>query len=153
MTAGRHIVHERVADEYVDRLVQRAEKLPVGDPFREQVALGPLINRRQVDRVSAIVDEAVDGGADLVSGGPGGGLFYKPTVLTDVSTDMRAYREDVFGPVAPVVTFSDDDEAVALANDSEYGLSVAIQTGSMERGLQLAERLQCAMVHKRVHGR
>jgi benzaldehyde dehydrogenase (NAD) len=64
-------------------------------------SLGPPINRRQVDRVSAIVDEAVDGGADLVSGGPGGGLFYKPTVLTDVSTDMRAYREDVFGPVAP----------------------------------------------------
>ena len=147
MTAGRHIIHERVADEYVERLVQRAENLPVGDPFREQVALGPLINQRQLDRVSAIVDEAVVGGADLASGGPGGGLFYKPTVLTGVSTDMRAYREEVFGPVAPVVTVSDDDEAVALANDSEYGLTAAIQTGSMDRGLQLAERLRCAMVH------
>lgn len=148
MTAGRHLVHERVADEYVEKLSKRAENLPVGDPFREEVALGPLINQAQFDKVKGMVDDAVEGGARLATGGPGdGGLFFKPTVLTDVDTDMRAWREEIFGPVAPVVTFSDEDEAVAYANDSEFGLTTAIQTGSMDRGLKVARRIRSAMVH------
>lgn len=147
MTAGRHIVHETVADEYVEKLSKRAENLPVGDPFREEVAMGPLINQRQFDRVKGMVDEAVDGGATMATGGPDEGLFYRPTVLTGIGTDMRAYREEIFGPVAPVVTFGDEDEGVAIANDSEFGLTAAIQTGSMDRGLRIAKRIRSAMVH------
>jgi benzaldehyde dehydrogenase (NAD) len=147
MTAGRHIVHENVADEYLERLAKRAQALPVGDPFTAQVALGPLINDRQRDNVHRIVSETVAAGASVLAGGTYEGLFYRPTVLASVTAAMPAFREEIFGPVAPVVVVRDDDEAVAVANDTEYGLVAAVQTGSVERGRRLADRLRTGIVH------
>jgi benzaldehyde dehydrogenase (NAD) len=147
MTAGRHIVLEAVADEYLDRLAKRAQALPVGDPFTGQVALGPLINQRQRDNVDRIVRDTVAAGAEIRAGGTYDGLFYQPTVLAEVTASMPAFREEIFGPVAPVVVVRDADEAVAVANDTEYGLVAAVQTGSPERGRELAGRLRTGIVH------
>ena len=147
MTAGRHIVVESVADEYLDRLVGRAGALPVGDPHTEQVALGPLINERQLKNVDRIVTSTVDAGAEVRAGGTYDRLFYRPTVLAGVTTEMPAFREEIFGPVAPVVVVRDDAEAVAVANDTEYGLVAAIQTGSRERGRTVADQLTTGIVH------
>jgi benzaldehyde dehydrogenase (NAD) len=147
MTAGRHIVLESVAQEYLDRLAKRAENLPVGNPATEQVALGPLINERQLVNVDRIVTETVAAGASVRAGGTHEQLYYRPTVLADVTPSMPAFREEIFGPVAPVVVVKDVDEAVRTANATEYGLVAAIQTGSMERGLEIAERLNTGIVH------
>lgn len=147
MTAGRHIVMESVADEYLDRLAARAAKLPVGDPFTGQVALGPLINAKQLSNVDRIVSETVAAGATVRAGGSYTDLFYEPTVLAGVTTSMPAFREEIFGPVAPVIVVRDEDEAVAVANDTEYGLVAAIQTGSVDRGRAVADRLRTGIVH------
>lgn len=144
---GRHIVHRSVAAEYVELLAERARRLRLGDPFREEVDLGPIVNQKQLERVDGIVRRSIDGGARLVVGGTHDGLYYRPTVLTDVSTDLPAWTDEIFGPVAPVVVFDSDDEAVALANDSEYGLTGAVYSRSISRGLALAQRFRSGMVH------
>jgi benzaldehyde dehydrogenase (NAD) len=147
MTAGRHIVHESVADAYVSALSEHANHLPVGDPATGQVAIGPLIDERQRDKVHALVTSTVDSGARLAAGGSYEGLFYKPTVLDGVRTDMPAYAQEVFGPVAPVVRFSTLDEAASLAADSGYGLSLGILTRDVAKGLALADRIPTGIVH------
>jgi benzaldehyde dehydrogenase (NAD) len=147
MTAGRHIVHESIFTQYADALAEHASHLPVGDPFTGQVALGPVIDERQRDKVHSLVTSTVDAGAHLAAGGTFDGLFYQPTVLTDVTTGMPAYDQEVFGPVAPVIRFSTPDEAVALASDSGYGLSLSILTGDAMRGLALAEQIPSGIVH------
>src|SRR5580692_6379866 len=147
MTAGRHIVMAGVADEYLDRLAARAAGLPVGDPNVDQVALGPLISERQLRNVDRIVTQTVEAGAVVRAGGTHDRLFYKPTVLAGVTTKMPAFREEIFGPVAPVIVVQDEAEAVAVANDTEYGLVAAIQTGSRDRGRALADQLRTGIVH------
>jgi len=147
MTAGRHLVHEKVADAYVEALAAHANALPVGDPATEQVALGPLIDAGQRDKVHALVTSTVDAGARLAAGGSHQGLFYRPTVLDDVRPEMPAYATEVFGPVAPIVRFTGDDDAVRLAAGSEYGLSLSILTRDVMRGLALAERIPTGIVH------
>jgi benzaldehyde dehydrogenase (NAD) len=144
---GRHIVHRSVAAEYVELLAERARRLRLGDPFREEVDLGPIVNQKQVERVDGIVRRSVDGGARLVVGGTHDGLYYRPTVLTDVTTDLPAWTDEIFGPVAPVIVFDTDDEAAALANDSAYGLTGAVYSRSVSRGLALAQRFRTGMVH------
>jgi benzaldehyde dehydrogenase (NAD) len=147
MTAGRHIVHESVADAYLDRLAAKASGLPVGDPHTGQVALGPLINDKQLTRVDRIVTATVEAGAELRAGGTHDNLFYAPTVLAGVTQQMPAFREEIFGPVAPVIVVKDDAEAVLVANDTEYGLVAAIQTGSRDRGRAMADQLDTGIVH------
>jgi benzaldehyde dehydrogenase (NAD) len=147
MTAGRHIVMAGIADEYLERLAARAAGLPVGDPNTEQVALGPLINERQVQNVDRIVTQTVEAGAEVRAGGTYDRLYYKPTVLAGVTTKMPAFREEIFGPVAPVIVVQDEAEAVAVANDTEYGLVAAIQTGSRDRGRAIADQLHTGIVH------
>ena len=145
--AGRHLVHETVADEYIEALRSKAEGLRMGDPFREDVQLGPIVNEKQIRRVADIVDRSVEGGARLVTGGAHEGLFYQPTVLADVTPDLPAWTDEIFGPVAPVTTFRTDEEALALANSSEYGLVGAVYSRSMSRGLSIAQRIKAGMVH------
>jgi benzaldehyde dehydrogenase (NAD) len=147
MTAGRHLVHERVADAYVEALTEHAGRLPVGNPHTDEVALGPLIDEGQLNKVHDLVTSTVDAGARLASGGTHEGLFYRPTVLDGVGADMPAYANEVFGPVAPVMRFSSLDEAAALAADSEYGLTLSILTGDAMRGLALAERIPTGIAH------
>ncbi|HZQ65365.1 MAG TPA: aldehyde dehydrogenase family protein [Gaiellaceae bacterium] len=146
MATSRHLVHEDVVDDYVRALAERAERLPVGNPDTEQVAIGPVINRRQVDRIRALVDESVAAGATVVVGGESDGLFFPPTVLRDVTPAMPVFAEETFGPVAPVTAFRDDDEAVELANGTGYGLAAAVQ-GERAHAERVAARLRAGMVH------
>jgi benzaldehyde dehydrogenase (NAD) len=147
MATSRHLVHRDIAEEYTQILTDKVAKLPVGDPFREQVAMGPLIDAGQRDRVHGLVTASVEGGATVRTGGDFEGLFYRPTVLGDVPVDAPAYREEIFGPVAPVTPFSSVDEVVALAAGTEYGLSLGILTRDVYAGLQLAERIPSGLVH------
>jgi benzaldehyde dehydrogenase (NAD) len=147
MTAGRHLVHAKIAEAYVERLTERASRLPVGNPSGGQVALGPLISQKQIDRVERIVKESVKAGAELRTGGTHEGLFYKATVLGNVKPKMPAFDEEIFGPVAPVTVFRSDEEAIALANSSPYGLSAAVQSKSISRALDIARKLRSGMVH------
>ena len=147
MSTERIIVEKSVAKEFTDKLKRRAEELPVGDPTNPAMAIGPLINQRAVDKVHAHVEEAVAGGAHLETGGRYDNLLYYPTVLTEVDPDMRVFREQTFGPVAPVVVVKDRDEALAVANNSDYGLSAGIITNDFTRALDMALRLETGMVH------
>jgi benzaldehyde dehydrogenase (NAD) len=147
MTTGRHLVHEAIYDEYVARLADKAAHLPVGNPATEQVALGPIIDRRQRDKVHGLVTESVAAGARLAAGGSYEGLFYSPTVLADVSPETPAYANEVFGPVAPVLRFATAQDAAKLAAQSEYGLSLGILTRDVMRGLELARQIPTGIVH------
>ena len=144
---GRHIVHRSIAGGYVDALVEKAKRLRLGDPYREDVDLGPIVNEKQLARVDGIVQRSVEGGARLAVGGTHDGLFYRPTVLADVTRNLPAWTDEIFGPVAPVVVFDTDEEALALANDTEYGLAAAVYSRSVSRGLALAQRIRAGMVH------
>jgi len=147
MTAGRHLVHASLAEEYTRLLAAKAERLTVGDPRDPGNALGPLIDEGQRARVQSLVDAAVASGATLRAGGTSEGLCFRPTVLGDVTTDMDAWKEEIFGPVAPVLTYESIDEAVDIINASEYGLSVGILTSDAYRGFELADRIVTGIVH------
>jgi len=147
MTTGRHLVQDAIYDDYVAALAGKASHLPVGDPASGQVALGPLIDQRQRDKVHGLVTASVDAGARLAAGGTYEGLFYQPTVLAEVAPAMPAYASEVFGPVAPVIRFSTADEAAKLAADTEYGLSLGILTRDALRGLDLARKIPTGIVH------
>ena len=147
MATSRHLVAAPIAEEYGRVLAEHAERLPVGDPASEQVAMGPIIDAGQRDNVHRIVTASVDAGATLAAGGTYEGLFYRPTVLTDVPLTAPAYAEEIFGPVAPVVPFRDLDEAARLAAGTEYGLSLGILTRDVMKGLALAEKIPSGLVH------
>ncbi|WP_237155617.1 benzaldehyde dehydrogenase [Oryzibacter oryziterrae] len=147
MSSGRILLHEKIAPAVIEILKAKATHLPVGDPASGQVALGPLINARQRDRVHAIVTETVAAGATLEAGGSHDGLFYKPTVLSGVKPGMRAFEEEVFGPVVNITTFATDAEAVALANRTEYGLSGAVISPDVGRAMALGEQLKTGLLH------
>jgi benzaldehyde dehydrogenase (NAD) len=144
MTTGRHLVHESIYDDFVSRLAEKAAKLPVGDPARSEVALGPVIDAAQRDKIHAIV---TGGGGRVVTGGEFDRLFYQPTVIADTTPDTPAFAEEIFGPVAPVARFGSLDEAVALATATEYGLSLGIVTSDAMRGVALADRVPTGIVH------
>ncbi|WP_409464247.1 aldehyde dehydrogenase family protein [Amycolatopsis sp. GA6-003] len=147
MATGRHLVAAEIADDYAAALAEHAAKLTVGDPANGDVALGPLIDAAQRDRVHSVVTGSAEAGAKIAAGGTYEDLFYRPTVLTDVPLAAPAYAQEVFGPVAPVVPFSTVDEAVRLAGGTEYGLSLGILTRDAARGLALAERIPSGLVH------
>ncbi|MFJ4478667.1 benzaldehyde dehydrogenase [Streptomyces xanthochromogenes] len=147
MTTGRHLVHDSLYDEYVERLAAKAEALTVGDPYRERVHLGPVIDRGQVAKIHALVESSIARGARLVAGGSHRDLFYRPTVLADVDDRTPAYTEEVFGPVAPVRSFATLDEAAALAASGPYGLSLGIVTRDTALGLELADRVPTGIAH------
>ena len=147
MTTGRHIVDATIVDEYSAALAAHANHTPVGDPKSGEVALGPLIDATQRDRVHAMVSDTVAAGATLLAGGTFENLFYRPTVLTNVTPTSPAYCEEVFGPVAPVVSYSSLDEAVAMASASPYGLSLGILSADGLRALELASRIPTGAIH------
>jgi benzaldehyde dehydrogenase (NAD) len=147
MASGRHLVHESLYDGYVQRLAAKAARLPVGNPATEDVVLGPIIDERQRDKVHELVTASVEAGATLAAGGTFEGLFYRPTVLAGARPSVPAYDNEVFGPVAPVTSFTSLEEAAKLAADSEYGLSLGILTTDVMHGLELAERIPTGIVH------
>jgi benzaldehyde dehydrogenase (NAD) len=147
MQAGRHLVHRSVADQYIQKLAERAGRLYVGDPGAGPAHLGPLINDKQTQRVHRIVTESVAAGAKLVTGGTYNERYYQPTVLANVDPSMPAFTDEIFGPVAPVTVFDTDEEAVALVNSSEYGLSAAIHSVNVSRAMRFAKQLRVGMIH------
>jgi len=147
MSTERIIVEKKIADKFIEKLKERALALLIGDPTNPATAIGPLINQRAVDLVHAHVQEAVAGGAELVTGGKYDNLIYHPTIVTDVKPDMRIFTDQTFGPVAPIVVVSDAEEALAVANNSKYGLSSGILTKDFTRALDIAMRLETGMVH------
>ena len=147
MASSRHIVAAPLVGDYTALLAERANELPVGDPFKADVAYGPLIDAAARDRVHQIVQDSVEAGARLVTGGTYDELFYRPTVLTDVPQTARAYQEEIFGPVAPIVGFGDLEEAARLAAGTEYGLSLSVITKDIMAGLKVAEQVPAGMVH------
>jgi benzaldehyde dehydrogenase (NAD) len=147
MTAGRHLVQRSIAERYVASLGEHADRLPVGNPASEEVALGPIIDAAQRDRIHQLVTSSVAAGARLVAGGTFEGLFYRPTVLADVPHRSPAFREEIFGPVAPVATFDTIDQAVELARDTEYGLSLGILSRDVMKAMALADRIPSGIVH------
>ena len=149
VAANRFLVQEGVAAEFTDRLTAAFERLVVGRGTEPDVTVGPLIERAAVDRVAEVVAEAADAGARVRTGGerPGGrGYFYRPTVLDRVPEDARVVQEEVFGPVAPVVTFGTEDEAVRLANATEFGLVSYAYTRDVGRVMRLAEQVEAGML-------
>ncbi len=147
MASNRVLVHETIADAVTQRLVGKATHLPVGDGASGQVALGPLIDARQRDRVHHTVQQSVAAGAKLLAGGSYDGLFYKPTVLAGVAPGMPSFDEETFGPVVNLMTFRTDDEAVAIANNSHGGLAAAVISRSVGRAMAIGNRLKAGMVH------
>ena len=147
MTTGRHLVADGLYDEFVERLADKAGQLPVGNPATEEVALGPVIDARQRDRIHSMVTDSAEQGARVASGGSYEQLFYRPTVLSEVPLGAPAFAEEVFGPVAPVTRVRSVDEAVKLASDSDYGLSLGIVTRDVMRGLAVAEQIPTGIVH------
>lgn len=147
MASGRILVHEKVAPEMIRILAEKANHLPVGDPAKEQVALGPIINSKQLQRVHGIVSDSVAAGATLEAGGNYEKLFYRPTVLSGVKPGMRAFDEEVFGPVVNLTSFASDDEAVQLANQTAYGLAAGVISKDIGRAMAIGERLNAGMLH------
>ncbi|MWA05385.1 aldehyde dehydrogenase family protein [Actinomadura sp. LD22] len=147
MTTGRHLVHERLYDDFVERLAAQASKMTVGNPATDQVMLGPVIDEGQRDKIHDIVTGSVRHGAGLLAGGEFDELFYSPTVLAGVGADTPAFAQEIFGPVAPVARFSTAEQAVRLATTSEYGLSLGIVTRDAMKGLALAQQIPTGIVH------
>ncbi|TKC92270.1 aldehyde dehydrogenase family protein [Trinickia terrae] len=147
MASNRVLVHEAVAEELKQRLVSKAKRLPVGDGAAERVALGPLIDQRQLERFDAVVKDTIAAGAKLEAGGAHEGLFYQPTVLSGVKPGMRSFDEEPFGPVLNLVTFRTDEEAVELANNSHGGLAAGVISRDVARALAIGERINAGMVH------
>jgi aldehyde dehydrogenase (NAD+) len=147
MSVERIIVHRDVAAEFTEKFVANTKKLKVGNPREMANCIGPIINKKQLDKIRDQVDDAIAKGAKVLCGGKNDGLFFQPTILTNVTSDMKLMREETFGPIAPIVTVATVDEAVEVANDTEYGLSAGIMTRNEERGLAIARRLKTGMAH------
>jgi succinate-semialdehyde dehydrogenase / glutarate-semialdehyde dehydrogenase len=147
--ANRFFVQAGIVDAFAARLTEAMNALTMGPGYLEGTTLGPLVNAASRDKVASLVDQAVDSGARLQSGGTvpeGDGYFYPPTVLTGVAADAEILQTEIFGPVAPIVTFSTEDEAIKLANNTEYGLVSYVYTGDLARGLRVSERIEAGMV-------
>jgi succinate-semialdehyde dehydrogenase/glutarate-semialdehyde dehydrogenase len=147
--SNRFHVANAVREEFTEKLVKRMSEFTLGDGLKDSSTLGPLINAKQVGTVEDLVSDAVSRGASVAVGGvaPGGpGHFYPATVLAGVPTDARILKEEVFGPVAPVIGFDTEDEGIAAANDTEYGLAAYIYTQSLDRALRVAEAIEAGMV-------
>ncbi|MFC7518042.1 NAD-dependent succinate-semialdehyde dehydrogenase [Herbaspirillum sp. GCM10030257] len=147
--ANRFLVQDGIYERFVNRMTEAVNQLVMGDGKRNGVNVGPLIHSRAASEVHALVMDAIDQGAVAVTGGKredDRGSFYPPTVLTEVKPGMRILKEEIFGPVAPLVRFKTEEEALKLANDTPYGLAAYFYTKDVNRVWRIAERLECGMV-------
>ncbi|MBV6684896.1 NAD-dependent succinate-semialdehyde dehydrogenase [Bacillus sp. JRC01] len=144
---NRIYVHESIVDEFTEKYVAEVKKLKVGNGLDEGIDIGPLIDDRAVDKVKKHIDDAVEKGAEIATGGSvKEGLFFEPTVLTGVTDDMLCMSEETFGPLAPITTFKTEEEAVERANDSIYGLAAYVFTENISRGIAICEQLEYGIV-------
>jgi succinate-semialdehyde dehydrogenase/glutarate-semialdehyde dehydrogenase len=147
--ANRFHVADSIAEQFAEKLAERLGSMKIGRGTEDDVAVGPLIDDNQRSKVAELVEDAVNRGAKPLVGGhalDGPGHFYEPTVLTDVPDDARLLREEIFGPVAPVKGFRSEDEAIAAANDTEFGLVAYLYTSDVKRALRVSERLETGMI-------
>jgi succinate-semialdehyde dehydrogenase/glutarate-semialdehyde dehydrogenase len=147
--ANRFLVQRGIADRFAKGLAQRMGALTVGAGYAEGTQVGPMVNQAAASRIAQWVEEAKAGGAKALAGGTAdgrSGFYYPPTVLTDVPEDSRLLHDEIFGPVAPISVFDTVDEAVKLANATEYGLIAYVYTENLKQGLQVAERIEAGMV-------
>lgn len=147
MAINRILVDARVHDEFVQRFVSRVAALKVGDPSNDDTDIGPVINQTQLEGILRKVEDSIARGARVLLRGEPSGLLLPPIVLADVDNHMPAAGEELFGPVAPILRFDGEDEAIRIANDTEYGLSSALFTRDVERGVRLAQRIDAGMTH------
>lgn len=147
--ANRLFVHSSIADEFSQKLAERIGSMKVGNGLHDGTEVGPLVDQESLDKVAALVDDAVSGGATVLTGGSridGPGFFFDPTVITNVPAGSEIRTTEIFGPVAPIVTFDTDEQAIALANETEYGLAGYLFSENINRALSLAEKLEVGMI-------
>jgi vanillin dehydrogenase len=147
MSTERIVVDERVADEFVARLSAKATALPLQDPALGPTVLGAVVDSQSADKISALIENAVEKGARLCAGGKRDGTLMQATVLDGVTSAMRIYAEESFGPVVSVVRVKNDEEALRIANDTEYGLSAAIFSRDIARAWAMARRVETGICH------
>jgi len=144
--AERVYVHKSIEKEFTQKLIEAMSATTYGDPLKEDVDMGPLINEAAISHVQSLVDSAKESGATIASGGKASsrtdGFYYEPTVITNVKQDMRIIKEEIFGPVLPVVTFETFDEAIAMANDSEFGLTSSIYTQNIDLAMRACKEIK-----------
>jgi acyl-CoA reductase-like NAD-dependent aldehyde dehydrogenase len=145
----RFVVVKEIANEFIEKFVQKTEKLKVGDPLSEDTDLGPIVNASGLKTIDSQVKDSVKEGAEILTGGEqirSKGYFYKPTILKNVSPNMRVAQEEVFGPAAPIIVADDEIEAVRLANDSQYGLGGSIWTEDLDKAEKLSRMVRSGIV-------
>lgn len=147
ISINRHLVHEDIYEKYVEKLTKRASDLAVGSAHNNDTIVGPIINEDQRDSIITYLEETVNQGATLETGGDFNDLIVEPTVLSNVTNDMSIACNENFGPVAPVIPFSDDAEAIELANDTEYGLSGSVYAGNLDHAKDIADKIRTGMIH------
>jgi acyl-CoA reductase-like NAD-dependent aldehyde dehydrogenase len=149
IASKRFIVVKEVADEFTEKFVQKTEHLRVGDPLSEETDVGPLVNVKSLENMEGIVNRTMKSGAELLTGGKrfnGKGYFFKPTIFKNVSPEMEIAKEEVFGPVAPIITANDEKQALAIANDSKFGLGASIWTQDLEKAEKLSSMIESGIV-------
>lgn len=150
MAGSRLLVQEGVREELVERVVERARTIKLGDPMEAETEMGPVATRPQMERVLSYLQSAVEEGATVAYGGERdkelGGLFVKPTILTDARPDMKVVREEIFGPVLSVLPFGTEGEAIEMANDNRFGLAAAVWTENVHRAHRVAHQLEAGTV-------
>jgi acyl-CoA reductase-like NAD-dependent aldehyde dehydrogenase len=146
MSTERIIVDRKVADAFVEKLAAKARKLPAGDP-RGQVVLGSLVDRAPAERMDVLIADAVEKGAKLVAGGKRKGTIVEATLLDHVTPQMKIYGEESFGPVKPIIRVAGAEEAIRVANDTEYGLSAAVFSQDIKRAMAVARRIETGICH------
>jgi benzaldehyde dehydrogenase (NAD) len=147
MTSGKILIQKGIYEQVKQRVIEKVKNFVVGNPSDPQVSIGPLINAQQVQRVASLVESAVAHGAVLEHGGQADGVYYHPSVLSHVTADNPIFREEIFGPVAVLVAFDDDAQAIALTNAGDYGLSAGIITSNVGRALPIAQQLNVGLLH------
>ena len=147
MATNRILIHESRYDEFKANFVARVKQLPYGDPADKNTVVGPLIDHKSVQRILGILQSAVTAGAVVETGNVANGNILQPTVLSGVTRDMRVFKEEIFGPAVGLVSFANDEEAIELANATDFGLSGALYTRDIYRGMQLARRVETGMMH------
>jgi succinate-semialdehyde dehydrogenase/glutarate-semialdehyde dehydrogenase/succinyl-CoA reductase len=149
VASKRFIVSKKIANEFIESFVQKAEKLNVGDPLSDSTDIGPLSSMKSLDNIDSMVKDAVSLGGELLTGGQrigSVGAFYKPTVIKNVNSQMRVSREETFGPVAPIMVVEDEAEAIQVANNSDFGLGGSIWTRDLDKAQKLSSELECGIV-------
>jgi acyl-CoA reductase-like NAD-dependent aldehyde dehydrogenase len=149
IASKRFFVVKKVANEFIEKFVQKTENLKVGDPLSAETDIGPLVNREGIENIDSLVQDSVEKGAEVLTGGQrlkSKGYFYEPTVIKNVSTNMRIASEETFGPVAPVTIVEDESEAIHRANDSQYGLGASIWTRDLDKADRLSRTIESGIV-------